>query len=55
MVRVACCWDDGLETDIRLIELLKKYHDLCHAGECDFTVFLGDMLYGIEASGAWTR
>lgn len=26
MVRVACCWDDGLETDIRLIELLKKYH-----------------------------
>ena len=30
------------------LELLKKYHDLCHAGECDFTVFLGDMLYGIE-------
>ena len=26
MVRVACCWDDGMETDLRLIELLKKYH-----------------------------
>ncbi len=26
MVRVACCWDDGVETDLRLIELLKKYH-----------------------------
>ncbi len=26
MVHVACCWDDGVETDLRLIELLKKYH-----------------------------
>jgi len=26
MVRVACCWDDGLETDIRLVEMLKKYN-----------------------------
>jgi len=26
MVRVAQCWDDGVVNDIRLIELLKKYH-----------------------------
>ncbi len=26
MTYVACCWDDGVETDIRLIELLHKYN-----------------------------
>lgn len=26
MVKVACCWDDGVVNDIRLIELLKKYN-----------------------------
>ncbi len=26
MVKVAQCWDDGVTNDIRLIELLKKYH-----------------------------
>ena len=26
MVKVACCWDDAVETDIRLVELLKKHH-----------------------------
>ena len=26
MVKVACCWDDGVVNDIRLIELLRKYH-----------------------------
>ena len=25
MVKVACCWDDGVETDIRLVEILQKY------------------------------
>ena len=25
MVKVACCWDDGVVNDIRLISLLKKY------------------------------
>lgn len=25
-VKVACCWDDGVYTDLKLIELLKKYH-----------------------------
>ena len=25
MVRVACCWDDGVATDVRLTELLRKY------------------------------
>jgi len=25
MTKVACCWDDGLENDIRLIELLHRY------------------------------
>lgn len=26
MVKVACCWDDGVVNDIRLIELLRKYN-----------------------------
>lgn len=26
MVKVACCWDDGVTTDIRLIEILRKYN-----------------------------
>ncbi len=26
MVKVCCCWDDGVVNDIRLIELLRKYH-----------------------------
>lgn len=26
MTYVACCWDDGVETDIRLVELLHKYN-----------------------------
>ena len=26
MIKVACCWDDGGVNDIRLIELLRKYH-----------------------------
>ena len=26
MVKVAQCWDDGVETDIQLIEILKKYN-----------------------------
>jgi len=26
MTYVACCWDDAVETDIRLVELLHKYH-----------------------------
>ena len=30
------------------LDLLKKYHDLSHAGECDFTVLLGDMLWSID-------
>ena len=25
MVKVACCWDDGVVNDIRLISLLRKY------------------------------
>ena len=30
------------------VELLTRYHSLCQASECDFVVFLGDMLGGIE-------
>lgn len=26
MVYVAQCWDDGVSTDVRLIELLRKYN-----------------------------
>lgn len=26
MVKVACCWDDGVINDIRLMELLRKYN-----------------------------
>ena len=26
MVRVACCWDGGVETDIRLVEMFCRYH-----------------------------
>ena len=26
MIRVAQCWDDGRATDIRLIEILRKYN-----------------------------
>ena len=26
MVKVACCWDDGVVNDIKLIELLRKYN-----------------------------
>ncbi len=26
MVKVACCWDDGVVNDIRLIEILRKYN-----------------------------
>jgi len=26
MIKVAQCWDDGVATDIRLIEILRKYN-----------------------------
>ena len=26
MIKVACCWDDGVVNDIRLIEILRKYN-----------------------------
>ena len=26
MIRVAQCWDDGVATDIRLTEILRKYN-----------------------------
>lgn len=26
MVKVACCWDDAVETDIKLVEILHKYN-----------------------------
>lgn len=30
------------------LELLKKYYEMCHGDQCDFTVFLGDLLGSID-------
>lgn len=48
MVQVACCWDDGVETDIRLIELLNN----CHA-KATFNLNPGLMYPGIRRTSAW--
>jgi len=45
MVKVACCWDDGVVNDIRLIELLRKYH-----GKATFNLNPGLMREGRDVS-----
>ena len=48
MLQVACCWDDAVETDIRFVELLKKYH-----GKATFNVNLGFHYREFRRTDTW--
>ena len=44
MIKVAQCWDDGVATDIRLIEILRKYN-----AKATFNLCPGIMAYVLES------
>ncbi|MCQ2379561.1 MAG: polysaccharide deacetylase family protein [Victivallaceae bacterium] len=48
MVKVACCWDDATETDIRLVEMLRK-----HNAKATFNINLGFHYQNFRRTNTW--